>query len=64
MTSIGTFKSIEDAERYIAKVKAQVRSLMGERIMQIIENRPGKFVVYDVLLGLPYEMRMEIQRPS
>ena len=64
MTSIGAFQSVKEAEQYIAKVKAQVRPLMGDRIMQIIEDRPGEFVVYDVLLGLSYEMRMEIQRPS
>ena len=62
MTSIGTFESVEDAERYIKKVKAQVRPLMGERIMQIIQERPGDYVVYDVLLGLPYEMQTLIQR--
>tara|TARA_R100001086_G_C11665570_1_gene211471 strand:- start:178 stop:339 length:162 start_codon:yes stop_codon:yes gene_type:complete len=52
MTSIGAFKSVEDAERYIKKVKEQVRPLLGERTMIIVEDRPGDFVVYDLFLGL------------
>ena len=52
MTSIGTFESVEDAENYILKVKAQVKPLLGERTMIIVEDRPGEFVVYDLFLGL------------